>query len=151
MRLFEAIKAENDGLYRAVVKLEDSTFGDPAARRHLFEELGSLLDGQRQLDEQFIYPLFTAAEQRDHLIERSRRELDSIGERIAALRSRATDDPDIKYEISLLSSQLREHLDHENRELLPQADSLIDDEEEARLAEQIARTHARIGRRLHGP
>ncbi len=148
MRLFEAIKAENREILRTLSLLEDSTAGDPESRSRLLDALRVSIAEQNRIAEDYIYPIFTAAERGRELVERSRHELSEIDRAVEDATHWAMDDSGIKYRIGALSGQVRAHLTYETEELLPQADRLLGDDEEKALIEVITGRNERIAHKL---
>lgn len=149
MRLFDAVKSYNREMLHTAALLEDSSAGDPDTRRRLLQELSSSLDEHRAIDEDIIFPVFTAAERRSELIERSRTEAEGIRNALDRVMQRRLDESRLKYDIATLTNQVRTYVAHETDELLAEADRLLPDDEEQALEQVAARRHAKLANRIH--
>lgn len=149
MRLFDAVKSYNREMLHTAALLEDSTAGDPEHRRQLLENLSTALDEHRSIDEDIIFPVFTAAEQRSALVERSRTEAEEIRKALNEVMQQRLDESRLKYDIAALTNQVRAYLAHETDDLLSAADRLLPDDEEQALGEVAAQRHEKLARRIH--
>lgn len=149
MRLFEAVKSYNREMLHTAALLEDSSAGDPDTRHRLLRELSTSFDEHRSIDEDIIFPVFTAAERRSELIERSRTEAEEIRKALDEVMQRRLDESRLKYDIATLTNQVRTYVAHETDELLAEADRLLPDDEEQALEQVAARRHAKLANRIH--
>jgi hypothetical protein len=149
MRLFDAVKSYNREMLHTAALLEDSSAGDPDNRRRLLERLSSSLNEHRSIDEDIIFPVFTAAEHRSALIERSRTEAEEIRKALDEVMQQRLDESRLKYDIASLTNRVRTYVAHETDELLAEADRLLPEDEEQALEEVAARRHARLAHRIH--
>lgn len=151
MRLFEAVKSRNREIVHIAALLEDSTAGDPDNRHRLLKELSTSMDEHMSIDEDIIFPIFTAAEHRNGLIARSRAEASEIRRELEEVMRGPLDESGLKYRIASLTNRVRTYMAHESDELLTQAHRLLPEDEELALGEVAARRHKSLAHRIQKP
>jgi hemerythrin-like domain-containing protein len=134
MDLLSLLKREHRHANSLLEKLANTSDGARKTRENLFGEIKMALEVHTRIEETHLYPVIRQNEELRDLERHAEEEHRKVKQMLGEMAKLAVDDEEFMSKVEALTSAIKEHVEEEERDMLPKAEAELGNEQCERIA-----------------